>query len=132
MGAPIKFKATLTGGQKLKAELKKYQELYPAAMNRAVFREGYSVFNKSQVLTPVDTNNLRGTATVQATEDNADGTFVITYPTEYAVYVHEAPAGTNFHAPGTQSKFLEQPLRENINGMAKRMADYVKSQVKAG
>lgn len=125
----LKLKLKLEGEKEMQAELKRLAKAYPEAANLAVFREAYLVFNKAQVLTPVDTNNLRGTAHVETKESPSGGTAEILYDANYAAFVHEAPPSTKFRAPGTQSKFLEQPVNEAIPGMAKRMAEYIKNKV---
>ena len=65
-------------------------------------------------VTPVgDTGNLIGSYTrgVKQSRDTIVGW--IRNSADYAVYVHEMPAGTNFRKPGATNKFMERPMLEN-------------------
>ena len=48
-------------------------------------------------------------------EKGDNGEVHVGYTASYALPVHEAPPGTQFKRPGSQSKFLEQPAREMGN-----------------
>lgn len=122
-----------TGGKKLAEELRKYRELYPAATTRAIFKEGYAVSRAAKLITPVDESLLLNTQyTTEVKKSDGVGVFEIVYPMAYAVFVHEAPASTKFQRPGAQSKFLEDPLKAAAEGMLRRMADYIRGQIKGG
>lgn len=64
----------------------------------------YDVFNLSQQLVPVKTGYLKSTGYIKSTSDGWE----IGYTAPYAVFVHEII--DTFHAPPTQSKFLQDSL----------------------
>jgi len=68
---------------------------------------------EAQKITPVDTTNLIGGA---YTDNNTTGDVItgeVGYKADYAPYVHEMPAGTNWKKPSAENKFLEKALTRN-------------------
>jgi len=63
-------------------------------------------------LTPVDFGILRNSIFTSATKRKGVIDAIIGFTAEYAPFVHEK-ISANFKAPGTQAKFLEEPVMEN-------------------
>lgn len=65
-------------------------------------------------VTPVgDTGNLINSYTRGVDQRAGEVIAWIRNSAEYAVYVHEAKAGTRFRKPGATNKFMERPLLDN-------------------
>ena len=75
---------------------------------------------KSQNLAPIETGDLRGSAVAEV--QGLDGT--VSYPLPYSTRQHESMEFR--HPKGGQSKFLEQPYKENKD----KYVDAIKNAVK--
>lgn len=75
-------------------------------------KAGLFLQRESQKIVPVDTGNLRASATTRKVSGSGFSTDVVVaygQGAEYAVYVHEDLNA--HHAPGKQAKYLEEPSR---------------------
>ncbi len=121
----------------------------PEAFGAALYQEANSVLADAIPITPVEFGALRRSGHV-APPVLAGPRVSVTLgfggaAAPYAVYVHETPppsgghwAGPHYkgalmiptrtarHAPPTQWKFLETPLKEHLRGMARRLAATVR------
>jgi hypothetical protein len=108
------------------------------ALAKGLYEEATMAFNESQVLVPVDTGALKGSGHVTPpviTKDSVEVTVGYGGPaSSYALIVHErimAPSGKKvFHAPPTQAKYLETPVKRRISGLASRLGTHLKSVMK--
>lgn len=91
---------------------------------KGLYARGLAIFEKSQVLVPVDTGTLRGSGQVTPPFRSGSGWEVqVGYggaASAYAIYVHEIT--TSQHAAPTQAKFLEQPALEEAARFGAGMA----------
>jgi hypothetical protein len=68
---------------------------------------------------------LVSTASVEVDKENLS--LVMSYKAPHAHLVHEKT--TWHHAPGTQAKFLEQPINQNAGNYLRRIADAIRSRI---
>lgn len=94
------------------------------SVNKAKVKHGHAVENgiramalfvqaESQKLCPVDTTNLRTSASTRVSPEEGGGFATearVVYTASYAIYVHEIVE--NYHKPPTSAKFLERVLKE--------------------
>lgn len=92
-------------------KLRKYRELGAKGAELGVFKA--TEFNKRQSVkvTPIEYGDLRKSARTQYTGSGYEKKGLITFNTDYAIYVHEDL--TKYHAPGTYAKYLQRPVWEN-------------------
>ena len=82
---------------------------------------GLFVQRESQKIVPILTANLKGSAnTRNVGGEGFDTDIVVSYSTEYAVYVHEDLDAR--HKPGKQAKFLESVVRTKRKEILKIIA----------
>ena len=130
------YSFTLDGGDELLNMLKTLPPEGARVVGQAIFEEATNIFNKSQVLVPVDTGALRGSGGVSAPIYSADGVAVDVFyggpAASYALIVHEIQG--NYHNPPTQAKYLEKPFMEALPNIQRNMASRIISliQQKAG
>jgi len=125
---------TLTGDVELQAVLRAAQRNAPKAVAQAIYEEAQVIFNKSQILVPVDTSALRGSGDVSAIQGSGQGVYVDIFyggpAAPYALYVHEIIG--NYHKAPTQAKYLEQPFMESLaqiqNNISRRIIHILKSR----
>lgn len=101
---------------------------------RALRHEAQEAFAHSQDEVPVDTGALKASGRVRPESgvyNRGNDVYVeLTYGgtgTEYAIYVHEDPEANHPHG---KSKFLEDPMVRQINGITGRIADKVEAATK--
>ena len=97
---------------------------------RAIRLCAEDLLSKSVELCPIDKGDLRKSGTVavenKGLETVAQVGFGGDHTSKYALAVHEMPNTTNWTEPGTGSKFLEKPFKENSENYLKKIADVVK------
>ena len=86
---------------------------------------GNDLQQKAQDLTPVDTGALRASAFTEA-ENGRNPSVIVGFEEEYAIFVHE---NLEAHHDVGQAKFLEQPLKENIDKYVKNVRDKVQDLI---
>lgn len=89
-------------------------------------KAGYVILNRSIVLTPIDTGNLRKAARAKALQGIGERPYLEIgyYGNDYAIYVHEIKK--NYRAPGTRWKFLETAISEK----SKDALDIIRAEAK--
>jgi hypothetical protein len=73
-----------------------------------------AVLDLSQYYVPVDTEELKNSATLDHEGEGFDVVFTIGYHTDYAVFVHEITE--YYHRPPTGAKYLSRAAVEVANG----------------
>lgn len=76
-------------------------------------------------VTPIDQGFLRGSFFSQVIKLKNGWDGIIGFTIKYAPFVHEKTTA-NFKAPGTQAKFLEQPIMNNSDKILKIIANEAK------
>ena len=114
---------TITGMDKLNAILAKLPDKTNEAVERELKDITADLQGKAQRLAPVDTGDLRGSAYSEV--EGMDG--YVGFTEIYALRQHEDVE--NRHPRGGQSKFLEQPYKENADKYTKAISDAVKKAV---
>lgn len=108
-----------------------YRRNFAFAIERGLKRGGLFLQRESQKLVPVNTGNLKASATTRAINSGLDTQVQVGYTAKYAIFVHEAvemklkglPRGAAGKGKGYrghywdprgkgQAKFLEQPAKE--------------------
>jgi len=101
---------TVSGLKELKAGLLKRNKFHVEALRIGLFKAGLFLQRESQKIVPVETSNLKGSATTRAVGQGKKVEVLVGYGAAYAVFVHEDLEAR--HKPGKTAKFLERPLRE--------------------
>ena len=132
--AKSSFRLDLFGDKELVNALEAGKDDTPQAIAQAIWEEANMIFAKSQILVPVDTGVLRGSGGVSAPQLGSQGYFVDIFyggpAAPYALYVHEIIG--NYHNPPTQSKYLEQPLMEAMDGLQSRLKGRIVGIIEKG
>lgn len=108
--------AEVTGVSSLKRKLTKALREHNERVAKALEEAGIKLLELSQPLVPVDTGLLKSTGKVTRRREGWDAVVEVSYGNDkafYATWVHEDLDA--FHLAGTQAKYLEQPLRENLD-----------------
>lgn len=91
-------------------KLGEMKKINPAGMTAAVLL----VKGESQEICPVGiTGNLKADVSTDVKVTAAAVIGTVTHNVDYAAYVHEMPAGTNWKKPGAENKFLEKAVTRN-------------------
>lgn len=121
----------LKGIRKLERNLQRKLKDIDQATTEGLVDAGNHLLGLSQPLVPVDTGRLKASGAVIK---NSSNQVFVSYEAhnpvngyDYALIQHEDLAF--YHADGTQAKFLEQPFRENINGLVDIIAGDIKRGV---
>lgn len=115
-------RVTITGAEALQTALQKAGGGAQKAVGAGLYQEAETIMAKSKRIVPVLRGALKASGTVfppvlgQLSVTMGYGGAAV----PYAVYVHER---TDLkHKPPTQAKYLEQPARQAVVGMADRLA----------
>lgn len=114
------------GVLELQAVLVKHKHKTGGRLARGLLKAGLFLQRESMKLVPVDTSALRATARTRKEGSGIDIEVIVSYGTDYAVYVHEDLNAA--HKPPTQAKFLEGPLRTH----AATLATIIRTEMKKG
>lgn len=140
----------LKGDVQMKRRLAALARKSPHAAGRALYEEGERIMTASKQIVPVATPELSGysggalraSGQVHTPDISATGAEVtLGYGgpgIEYAVYVHEIPpppaksrgGRSARHMPPTQWKYLEQPFKAAVRGMAARLARRLRREIR--
>jgi hypothetical protein len=101
---------SVQGVKEIKDALAKHRHKSAKGLRVGLLRAGLFLQRESQKIVPVDTNALRASANTRAEGAGFDVAVVVSYGTDYALYVHENLEAR--HKPGKSAKFLEKPIRE--------------------
>lgn len=125
---------TFTGLDKLAKLLSVGGQAATRATGRALRSEANAAFNESQRQVPVATGALRASGEVDGPNylGNSELEVTIGYggaAGPYALIVHE---NLEAHHPVGKAKYLEDPVNEQIDGMAERIASRVDKALQEG
>lgn len=125
-----KVTVRLTGIGQLKRALEAGGDRALRLAAEALYQEGERIMTKSKEQCPVDTGNLRSTGHVELPVVKGKRVTVeLGYggpAADYAEVVHEDL--TAHHTVG-KAKYLEDPMREAADGLADRLASYIKPRL---
>ena len=122
--------------------LRKLARQYPILAAQALNEEAEETMTESKAITPVSRikgkpgGRLRRSGRVHHATPK-DLLALLTYSTDYAVYVHEIPAPpakssggrSATHKPPTQWKYLETPVNERSAKFSQRIANGIKRKL---
>ena len=117
---------TVQGVMDLAATIAKQEAVTMKGLRKGLYRAGLFLQRESQKIVPVDTTVLRESATTIMEGSGMDVAAVVSYATDYAVYVHENLEVK--HKPGKQAKFLETPLREQRDRLQEIIVDAIQEE----
>lgn len=117
----MKVKMQIIGIKQLTKKLQDNGKSKGKGMRKGLYRAGLMLQRASQKLVPIDTSNLKNSASTRMEGQGLSSSVIIGYGTEYAIFVHENLEAQ--HKVG-QAKYLEQPLRE--------MKSELQAEIKAG
>jgi hypothetical protein len=109
------IKAVLDANRFTKAMVARAKR-YPKATERGLLYAGYALQADSQRLVPVDTGQLKRSASTDIAKPKLGETAAVevSYSTDYAIFVHERTDIPHYTPAEAQAKFLEQPAREKV------------------
>lgn len=111
----------VTGISSVITKLRRAHSTIASGFAKGLKEAGLKLQRESQKIVPVDTSDLKGSANTRNVGGKGfDADVVVSYNTEYAVYVHEDMNAK--HKPGKSAKYLEKPAREN----KKELIDIIK------
>lgn len=117
---------TVSGLNKLEKKFEQAKKKYVKGYRRGLIKAGLFLQRESMLLCPVDKGILRATANTRHEGDGADIVVIVSYGTNYAIFVHEDLNAR--HKPGKQAKFLEQPFREKHDRMMEIVAEEIEKE----
>ena len=117
MALPQKGIVQIIGVGDVIAALRKKQKKYYFGLAEGLKIAGLFIQRESQLIVPVDLNNLRPSADTKHSGSGISIVVRVFYTASYAVYVHEDLEAR--HSPGQEAKFLEKPIRENTDKILK-------------
>ena len=118
---------TVQGLKELKVAIGAHQDLAEKGLRKGLYRGGLFLQRESQKLVPIDTGVLKNTANTRVVGAGLDVEVVVSYGTNYAIYVHEDLNAK--HAEGKQAKYLEQPLRDKRARIFEIVQDSIKEEI---
>lgn len=114
-------------------------ERVSAAAENAVYDACNDLLRESRLLAPLDKGSLRTTAFTKVRRGRGEVVGEVVYNVterntrgsraNYALRVHEMGEFRNPTTPGTQPKFLEQPLKENEDTYLADIAEVVRREL---
>lgn len=117
---------SVMGLKEITVQLEKHKKATAQGVRVGMRRAGLLLQRESMLIVPVDKNFLRSSA-LEVTRMEGEGwesEMTVGYGTDYAVYVHENLEAR--HKPGTSAKYLEKPLREKRDLMAKIVVEAIR------
>ncbi len=125
--------------------MRRHPEIVRRVIARTLREEAEFTVTDAKEIVPVDTGNLRASGHVQGPERRNFRIWVTmgfggpagsgnqgeanTRPVGYAVYVHEN-CNLNFRVPGTQCKYLEDPVRRREPTLPRTIAREVAAELR--
>ena len=118
--------------------LRKMARQFPQWAAQALNEEAQETMTKAIAITPNDSGRLRDSHRVWLATPK-DLTALLTFSTDYAIYVHEIPAPPDkspggrsaTHTPPTQWKYLETPVNALAPTFSQRIASEIKRKLKS-
>lgn len=117
---------SVNGVKEITRALKARKRAHAKGLRRGLFKAALFLLRESKILVPVDKSNLVNSGDVRVEGVGFDTAVIVFYTAEYAIYVHEDLEAR--HKPGTQAKFLEQPLREKRMRLAAIVVEEVEKE----
>jgi len=115
----------MTGMSRVLGRLKVSTLATAAGVERGLKQGGLFLQRVSQKIVPIDKNVLRPSANTRNVGGKGFAAdVVVSYSTEYAVYVHEDLQAK--HKPGKQAKYLEEPARTKRGEIVKIIREEAK------
>jgi hypothetical protein len=116
---------TISGVNNILGNIKKYKNITARNTRNGLVKGGLFLQRESQMVVPVDLDILKPSAdTRNVGGPGFTADVVVSYTTEYAVYVHENLDAR--HKPGKRAKYLEGPAREKKNEIFQIVANEIK------
>ena len=116
---------SVQGLKKLAAAVEKHKRSTAKGLRVGLFRGGLLLQRESQKIVPVDKDILKPSANTRLEGSGLSSAAVVSYSTEYAVFVHEDLEAR--HKPGKSAKFLEIPAREKAGAITAAVIDGMES-----
>lgn len=101
--------AIVTGVNEIVRNFGRADGLISKGVERGLVKAGLKLQRASQLLVPVDTGGLKGSAFTRKEGEGFRAEVSVGYTASYAVFVHE---NLEANHPIGQAKFLEQPARD--------------------
>ena len=101
---------SVQGVKAIQAALLKNGRAKTKGLRVGLKKAGFFLQRESQKIVPIDTTDLRESASTIAEGTDEHCEVTVGYATNYALFVHEDLEAR--HKPGKQAKYLERPLRE--------------------
>ncbi|MFA5432297.1 MAG: HK97 gp10 family phage protein [Candidatus Paceibacterota bacterium] len=118
----------IEGMDKLNSKLKLYAGISKTVTAKSLKKDLQDLQNKSSELAPYDLGDLAGSSDSDVKETFSGVEGFVSFDTPYATVQHEDL--TYRHEPGKQSKYLEQPLKENIDRYVKNLGEAIRKAIK--
>jgi hypothetical protein len=115
---------SVQGVKAIKAAVLAHQRASIKGLRKGLYRAGLFLQRESQKIVPIDTSTLKGSANTRIEGVGLDSTAIISYGTDYAIYVHENLEAK--HKSGKCAKFLEKPLREKHDRLVEIISEGIK------
>lgn len=113
----------IDGINQVKASLAAAAARAAKGFERGLVKAGLTLQRESQLLVPVDTGNLKNSASTRKEGSGFETVVSVAYSASYSLFVHE---NLEAHHPVGQAKFLEQPAREYADELARIVSEEVK------
>ena len=104
------------GGSQIARNLQRWRNQSERVMIGRMRKACLLVKRRSQIIVPVQTGNLKGSADTDVGFVGGKLRGIVFYTASYAVFVHENLKAR--HKKGKQAKYLEQPLKESVREIA--------------
>lgn len=117
---------SVQGVKEIARAIKRHEKAAVKGLRKGLYRGGLFLQRESQLIVPVDTSALKNSANTRLTGQGLSSAAVVSYSTEYAVYVHEDLEAR--HKPGKAAKFLEKPLREKRGRIMEIVEEGIKGE----
>lgn len=96
----------------IRAELQAHREATAESIRRGLLKVGLFVQREGQILSPVDTGNMRGSFSTRLKKTARGGSVKVVVTAAYAIYVHE---NEHSHHDVGEAKFLSKAVTRNLS-----------------
>jgi hypothetical protein len=98
--------------EKIRQQLRQHREETSESIRRGLLKVGLFVQREGQLLSPVDTGNMRGSFNTRLKRTARSGSVKVVVTAAYAIYVHE---NEHSHHPVGEAKFLSKAVSRNLS-----------------
>ena|SRR3990167_768171 len=123
----MNVKIEIKGDKKILQEIRRLAKAYPKAAMDAVREEALDLKRRSQLIVPIDTGILKGSAFIEERGEGRTFEATVGYSANYAIPVHER---TEVKHPVGEAKFLEKPFQATIANYFERLAARIRTLIK--